>query len=42
MRLGTKISFFATHHDADWYPEPVHVIAGRTRSGLDLHATPEQ
>lgn len=37
-----KISFIATHHDADWYPEPVPVIAGQTRSGLDLHATPEQ
>lgn len=37
-----KISFYATHHEADWYPGPVSVIAGQTRSGVDLHATPEK
>jgi hypothetical protein len=37
-----KISFVATRNDPDWYPEPVPVVAGRTRSGVDLHASPEE
>ncbi|MBN6039100.1 carboxypeptidase-like regulatory domain-containing protein [Amycolatopsis sp. 195334CR] len=36
-----RISFVATQH-VDWYPEPVSVVAGQTRAGLDLHATPGQ
>ncbi|MCO1579883.1 hypothetical protein M8C13_29435 [Crossiella sp. SN42] len=36
-----KIGFYATRHQ-DWYPKPVHVTAGLTLYGLDLHATPEK
>ncbi|MDI5975933.1 carboxypeptidase regulatory-like domain-containing protein [Amycolatopsis magusensis] len=36
-----RISFYATHH-IDWHPEPVSVVAGQTRAGLDLYATPDQ
>jgi 5-hydroxyisourate hydrolase-like protein (transthyretin family) len=37
-----KITFAATRNAPDWYPEPVPVVAGQTRSGVDLHASPEK